>query len=98
MALRTLGTNATTSLSCLVFSGQMNAADFGNLKNLLKRSSGSVPLVDQGIMEQSGILRLIGERGLLTPQAGDVIAIDTATGWPILVSAATIAGGPWTLT
>lgn len=36
----------------------------------------------------------IPNRGVLIPQEGDYIMIDT-TGWPILVSANAIANGPW---
>lgn len=98
MALRTLGTNTTTSLSCLVFNGALNAVDFGNLKALLKHAPGIVPLADPNALEQSGILVLRGQRGTLLAQPGDVIAIDPTSGFPILVSSDTITNGVWTLT
>ena len=99
MALRTLGTNTTTSLPCLVFSGMLNAQDFGNLKNMIKANNpNSVPLIQPEMLEQSGILKLPGGRGLVTAQPGDVIAIDPVSGWPILLSANAIAIGAFTLT
>jgi len=43
-----------------------------------------------GLGPQAGPLYIPGGRGVLIPHPGDVIAIDN-TGWPILVSAASIA-------
>jgi hypothetical protein len=50
-----------------------------------------------GAVNFMGILTVPG-RGTLKTLPGDVWAFDTATGWPILVSAKAIAGGGWTFT
>lgn len=54
-------------------------------------------ITDSGLI--IGQLRLPGGRGMIIVQAGDVVAIDN-TGWPIVVSAASIAygGSLWTFT
>lgn len=38
----------------------------------------------------------VPNRGSLVILPGDYVAIDSTTGWPILVSARAIAAGPWT--
>ena len=43
------------------------------------------------------VLLTIPNRGILQVKPGDVIATDTQTGWPILISAAAAAGGGWTI-
>jgi hypothetical protein len=40
----------------------------------------------------------VPNRGWLKVMPGDIIMVDTATGWPILVSARSAASGPWTFT
>jgi hypothetical protein len=52
-----------------------------------------------GVDVQNGLVTIPG-RGILKMRPGDVIAVDPATGWPVLVSAAAIAyaGSLWTFT
>lgn len=45
-----------------------------------------------GAFSNTGLLT-IPNRGILQAKPGDVVAVDTVTGWPILISAAAIAAG-----
>jgi hypothetical protein len=47
-----------------------------------------------GAFSNTGILT-IPNRGVLQVFPGDVIATDSVTGWPVLISAAAVAGGQW---
>jgi hypothetical protein len=49
-----------------------------------------------GAFSNTGILT-IPNRGILQVLPGDTIAMDSATGWPILISAAAAAGGQWVI-
>jgi hypothetical protein len=96
MALKTLGTNATTTLHALVFQrGGMVAADVAtyaqSVKNDLVNGNPTFP----GAFEQGNLY--VPNRCNLIILPGDYIAFD-ATGWPILISAAAIASGStsWT--
>lgn len=91
MALRTLGTAAGNSLEALLFSPSMVAADFASLQQAIKfdgvEGSKTVP----GALDRAGFLH-VPRRGLLRILPGDFIGVDNL-GWPILVSAASIASG-----
>ncbi len=97
MALLTLGTSATTSLSALKWLpgiGSMSAADLGSMNNAIKDDINvahpNVPNCVRG-----GQL-YIPNRGWVQVLPGDYVAYDSTTGWPILLSANAIANGPWT--
>lgn len=47
-------------------------------------------------IQTGGCLLHVPNRGVLRVLAGDYVAYDTTTGWPILVSARAINAGPWT--
>jgi hypothetical protein len=105
MALLTLGTVATTSLSAIKYFHGMNVADFAALvaKVLNEESSGRAPLGQNaptapsakplmpGAITTDGRL-FVPNRGVLQIKPGDYIAVD-ANGWPILLSANAISGG-----
>jgi hypothetical protein len=97
MALVTLGTNATTSLQGARFvgGGSISNVDVGAYNNLAKDDI-IVAHPNPPDIFMSGILT-IPNRGWLKVLPGDYIAID-ANGWPILVSAYSIATGGWTHT
>ena len=92
MALKTLGTAAQTTLSAIKFNPDYNAltdSDLAALNALIK------PTVDangqaQGLLNnyisRAGQL-WIPNRGWLYVSPNDYIAVDTVTGWPILLSA-----------
>lgn len=98
MALLTLGSSLTTSLSALAFLrgiNGMSAVDVGTLSNLIvddRSPSGHLRI--PGAFRSSGLLE-IPRRGTLQVLPGDYVGVD-ARGWPILLSADTIALGPWT--
>lgn len=108
MALVTLGTNATTTLSAFNWSrnpghpqdvGTLRALILNDLSSGLGATSTSVGVgkAIPGNFEQG--LLVIPNRGVLQLLPGDFVGVD-ATGWPILVSAAAIASGitSWTHT
>lgn len=97
MALKTLGTNATTSLSALQFNHDfavMSDADLAAFNALVKadKTTSDKQAVQ---LSRDGHLYIPG-RGQIKVSNGDWVAIDTATGWPIILSAAAIASGPYT--
>lgn len=100
MATRTAGTNATTSLTAVVYSMSdvtLLPADLATIaQSILDDINVAHPVV-LGSFTYAGRL-WIPNRGSLIMNAGDVVAVD-ATGWPILISAAAIASGSssWTL-
>jgi hypothetical protein len=98
MATLTLGTNATDSLTSVVYSMSdvtLLPADLATIaQGILDDLNPSHPIVP-GSFTYAGRL-WIPNRGNLIMNPGDVVAIDS-TGWPILVSANAIANGPWTL-
>lgn len=97
MATRTLGTNATTTLTAIRFGQDVSDADFASIINGIlddynmgqqpyNASTGlapATPRIYPGAFSRSGRL-FIPNRGVLTVRPGDYVAID-ATGWPILV-------------
>lgn len=94
MATKTLGTNATTTLTALAFSPVMNAADFATLQQLIKDDLNVAHPVVPGAFVRDGQL-FIPNRGVLKVLPGDYVGVDDE-GWPILVSAYSIANGNWT--
>lgn len=107
MATHTFGTNANNSLVAIKYGGGNLDADIATLANQIYDDfvqnnpitglTTSVLRIWPGALQKQGNL-IIPNRGVLKPMPGDVIAIDTATGWPILVSVAALAGGPYTFT
>ena len=101
MATLTLGTTAQTSLTSLVATASPNAADFATISQGIKNDLTTGPqgkgvaLVGGGWV-QPGLL-IIPNRGILQVLAGDYVGIDSQ-GWPILVSANSIANAAWTHT
>lgn len=96
MAVKTLGSNATTSLSALVYVpgiGGMNPADLATLR-AIKDDIGNAHAVIPSCFTPAGTL-YVPNRGWLQVRPGDYVAVDSR-GWPILLSADTIANGPWT--
>lgn len=95
MALKTLGTNATTSLHALVSNLDQTVADIAQFRENVKSDLEPYP-VWPGAFEMNGLL-YIPRRGVLQVLPGDYVAYDAA-GWPILLSANAIASGStsWT--
>lgn len=93
MALATLGTAANNSLSALAYGLGANEADAVALSALIK-DDGTGQAAPLGAFQKGGKL-WVPRRGWLTMLPGDYVAIDAATGWPILVSAAAAAGAQY---
>ena len=98
MATNTLGSNANNSLTALTFQpgygSGMATADVATIAQLIKGDQGNAHAVWREAFSYNGILYL-PNRGQIKILPGDVVAVDTATGWPILVSKRAIAAGPW---
>ena len=93
MALGTMGTTATTSLTSKVFAGNMLPADVAGIANLIKDDINNLHPIWPGAWAQTGLL-YIPNRGVLRMLPGDYVAVDPATGWPIMVSARAAAVNP----
>ena len=105
MATLTLGTTAQTSLTALVATPAPNAADFATMVQAILSDglSGNTgkdiqsPIAKgaiwPGAWEMNGIL-YVPNRGLLRVFPGDYVGVDSQ-GWPILVSANSIANAAW---
>lgn len=94
MALATLGSNANNSLSALVMSGAMAIADIASFANGVLDDKINGNPIYPGAFAQNGLL-YVPNRGILKVLPGDYVAIDNK-GWPILVSANSIATAAWT--
>lgn len=94
MATLTLGTNATTSLTALEFTGNMTPADVASIANAIKNDLNVTHPVEPPSFSSNGIL-YVPNRLMLKLLPGDYVGVDSQ-GWPILVSANSIANGPWT--
>ncbi len=95
MALLTGGTNATSSLSALLWGPAIAVANTA-LFNVAVLDDLNVahPPWPGALNPTSGLLS-IPNRGTLKILPGDYVMVDATTGWPILVSAYAIASGPW---
>lgn len=103
MAVKTLGTNATTTLSAVQWpstyaGGSISNTDFATIANDILNDAVPAGLLTNtifpGAFVREGKL-YVPNRGVLSIHPGDWIAVDTSTGWPILIGANTI---PLTLT
>ena len=94
MATSTFGSNATSSLTALLSSGAMAAADVATIALLIKNDLINGLPIAPGAFSQGNLL-YVPNRGILKVLPGDWVAVDTQ-GWPILVSANSVLNGPWT--
>jgi|KBSMisStandDraft_5_1062788.scaffolds.fasta_scaffold00163_59 hypothetical protein len=93
MALGTMGTTAQTSLTSRVFANAMPAADIAGIANIIKDDLNNLHPIWPGAWAQTGLL-YVPNRGVLRMLPGDYVAVDPATGWPIMVSARAAAQNP----
>lgn len=96
MATGTLGTNANNSLTSKIFGGATAPADIAAIANAIKNEQINGHPIFPGAWAQTGLL-YIPNRGVLKMLPGDYVGVDNQ-GWPILVSANSIANGAWTHT
>ena len=96
MATQTLGTNANNSIPYALTISPVNAAaDTATIQQAILNDLNRLQIWP-GAWSKDGIL-YVPNRGILRVREGDVIGVDNR-GWPILLSADTIASGLWTLT
>jgi hypothetical protein len=101
MATSTLGSNSTSALPTALkylpgLGSGMSAADIATVNQAIRDDLNRTILSRGGQFDAGGILT-IPNRGILQVRAGDWVAVDSR-GWPILLSADTIANGLWTHT
>ena len=100
MATKTLGTNATNSLTALPFAfgynSGMSAADIATV-NIAIKSQNAFAEIAGSHFTAEGVLYLPGRKGFIKLAPGDYVGVDSA-GWPIVVSAYSIGlgGTSWT--
>jgi hypothetical protein len=94
MATSTLGTNATNTLTALVSSGAMAAADVAAIANAIKNDLVNGRPIYPGAFSSMNQL-YVPNRGILQVLPGDYVAVDSQ-GWPILVSKNSAANALWT--
>lgn len=98
MALRTLGTNATTSLNAVMFSHDpavLSNADLAAFNALCMKDKSTANLLEP-VLARHGIFTPPGKEPVkIAP--GDYVCVDS-TGWPFVLSANAIANGPYTHT
>lgn len=93
--MATLGTTTTTALTAYTFSqapATLTPANMAILKAGIVDDLNPKSFSPNSFVDYNGLL-MIPRRGLIRIFPGDVVAFDSATGFPIVVSAAAIASG-----
>lgn len=100
MSTHLLGTNATNSLVSVKFlpglGSGLSAADIATMAQLIKDDIVNTHPVVPSAFASDGLVYLPQNRGIIKCLPGDLLAVDAATGWPIVVSARALAAGPYT--
>lgn len=96
MPTAVVGTALTNSLTGLTYIRGDTAGNNAFLTLRIKNDAVNGNPIYPGAWSNTGLLT-IPNRGVLQALPGDVIAVDSVTGWPILVSAAAAAGGAWVI-
>lgn len=99
MATRTLGSTLTTSLTAIAWANGaagLLPADLATVAQGIKNDLVNGLPIFPGALNPNGLL-LIPNRGVLKLLPGDYVGVDSQ-GWPVLISANSIANGPWTHT
>lgn len=94
MTTKTLGTTTTTALTAITWaqaSAGILPADLASVSENILDDLRRTRIVKG--MSTGGVLT-IPRRGVLKVLPGDYVAIDSQ-GWPVLISAYSIAHGPW---
>lgn len=98
MATITLGTTATTSLGTAIkflpgYGSGMSAADIASMALAIKDDINTTHPIWPGAFSANGLL-YYPNRGVLKILPGDYVGVDSQ-GWPVLVSANSIANAAW---
>lgn len=95
MATQVFGTTANNSLTAVTFATSLLPADVATIQQGIKDdkidAAGSHPIYRGDAFSLQGLL-YVPNRGILQVLPGDIVAIDN-NGWPILVSADSVAYG-----
>ena len=95
MALKTLGTAATTTLTGFVVNtNDLIPADVAGLIAAILNDQINGRPISNGAYSQTGLL-VVPNRGVLRALPGDFIGVDPAPGFPILLSATAAGGASW---
>lgn len=95
MALRTVGTFAQTTLLGQIYNAVTLDSDLSLLNQSIKSDGNPGDGVLNNYITKQGHL-YVPRRGWLTVLPGDMVVVDSsATGWPILLSAAAAGGAGW---
>lgn len=94
MALGTLGTAATDTLSAVEYHAVMSVSDLAELNALARDQGTGASTIYPIPMVQAGML-YVPDRGTLKLFEGDWIGIDPVTGMMIVINAASAAGASW---
>lgn len=92
MALVTLGTALTTTLSGVLNNGAPATADIASILNSIKDDQNPAQPIWPGAWQEGYLF--IPNRGKLRVLPGDYVAFDS-TGWPILLSGIVAASASW---
>ncbi len=101
MALKTFGTNGTTSLSAVQFhpsSGVMSDSDLAAFNALINPNYGGANPNSGKLgtyIERAGQLWL-PDRGWVKVNPYDWLVVDSTTGWPFILSKNAVDSGPYT--
>ena len=99
MALKTLGTAATTTLQAAQWNSGMAPGDLAALNALFKYGSGvgssPAPVTYRPLIVLAHGMMWIPGRGSLKLYEGDWVGADPNTGLPVLLNAATAAAASW---
>lgn len=97
MATKTLGTTAQTSLTALAWLNSLSSSaplDVATITNSIKDDLNVAHPIYPDAFGDNGLL-FVPNRGVLRILPGDWVGVDSQ-GWPILVSANSIANAAWT--
>lgn len=99
MALHTLVTRAATTLTALTWTKGAAQTDIANLAQLILDDLNPAHPIKPGAWSNNGVLFIPNRIGGFIPMSpGDTLAVD-ANGWPIVVSAQSLAAAnAWTYT
>ena len=95
MALLTMGTAATTTLSAVKWNSAMAVADLAAFNALVKYQGSRAPTTSQPLPEINQGLLYHPHRGIWKLFEGDYLALDPVTGEVYVVNSASAAGASW---
>lgn len=92
MPSQLVGTTTTSALTGDTYIRGDTPANVAFITNKIRNDAVNGFPIYPGAFSNTGLL-IIPNRGILQAKPGDVVAVDSVTGWPILISSAAIAAG-----